>query len=154
LSFAQVKDVIEQSRRASPLRHRIMIANQRCRIAHQIVREISKLVGAATSDDVCRIFDRHFAGLADDDRENVVDILDHICRTKIKYLELLQERIAQEKAPLLAPLHAEIEARAEADLRRRTNRNGSCQNRTRGLTIRRISRAISNRENPHDYRDG
>ena len=59
-----------------------------------------------------RIFDRYFPALADDDRETVVDILDHICRTKIKYLELLQERIAQEKAPLLAPLHAEIEARA------------------------------------------
>ena len=112
LSLMQVKNIIEQSRRASPLRERIMIDKLRHRIAHQIVGEISKLADSAKSHQVCWIFDRYFPALADDDRETVVDILDHICRTKIKYLELLQERIAQEKAPLLAPLHAEIEARA------------------------------------------
>jgi Protein of unknown function (DUF3102) len=113
LSFTQVKDVIEQSRRASPLRQRIMIANQRWRIAKQILREVRKLPGSATSSDVCRIFDRHFAALADDDRASVNDNLFYgctqalaHCRTQIKYLELLQERIAQERAPLFAGLTA------------------------------------------------
>jgi hypothetical protein len=103
LTLAEVKGIIVNTRRASPLRHQVTVAKQ-------ILREVCKLPGAATSDDVDGVFDSHFAALDDNDRAGADHILSFNCTQRLAQcrwqindlerevarLKLLQERIVRE----------------------------------------------------------